>query len=221
MKRLFESMTRLAAVLAAPGFLCATAALLRAQTLEITSPADGTVVNPGQTFAVTVSASGANFQMVVVIGQDPIGDSQWLTAPPYHFSIRIPSRISPRRYTLTADGATTPGQGATSPPIWIDVERPDAPVSVKVDPSLLIMRVGDPGYLFANATYADGTTEDVSQSTLTRWSSDSPNVASVTDDGRVTATGSGSARITVENGGRRAVVTVTVTDRKPAGEPKR
>jgi hypothetical protein len=61
------------------------------QTLQITSPADGTVVNPGQVAPVTVGTSNANFDMVIVVANSPIPDSEVSTAPPYKFSIQIPS----------------------------------------------------------------------------------------------------------------------------------
>ena len=55
---------------------------LAAQSLQITSPTGGTVVNPGQSLTVNVVASGT-FQEVVVIGQSPFGNSeQALNAAP-------------------------------------------------------------------------------------------------------------------------------------------
>jgi uncharacterized protein YjdB len=214
MKRLLELTNLTAAVLALP----LAAAALCAQTVRITSPADGAVVKPGESLAVTVATSGATFRMVAVIGENPIGFSQVLTAPPYRFSVRIPSHISPRRYSLTAVGNIAPGQNSTSDPISIDVERPDAPVSVSAEPSFLRLEVGGRGYLRLIATYGDTSTADIGQSTLTTCSSDSVDVATVTNDGRVVAAGPGSARITVENGGQTTVVPVTVEDRRPVRE---
>ena len=200
MKGLLELTTKTGQVLGLVLILGAAATAVRAQTVRITSPADGTLVKPGETLAVTVATSGS-FRMMVVIGQDPIGFTGPLMAPPYRFSVQIPSHISPRRYTLTAVGAIEAGKGTTSDPISIDVERPDAPVSLTVEPSFLRLEVGGRGYLRLVATYADTSTADIGQSTLTTCSSDSPDVATVTNDGRVVAAGPGFAKITVENGG--------------------
>ena len=76
--------------------LYASGSSLRAQTLQITSPAGGTIVNPGQVVTVTVTASSA-FQEVIVVGGDPIGFSDSLASPPYQFSIHIPPEIRPQR----------------------------------------------------------------------------------------------------------------------------
>jgi uncharacterized protein YjdB len=197
------------------------ASSLPAQTLRITSPADGTVVKPGETLAVTVAASGAPFRVVVLVGYDPIGTMMPLMAPPYRFSVPIPSTIRPGRYLLTAIGSVRPDEdhNVQSDPVSIDVERPDAPVSIRTEPSSLSLEVGGPGYLRLVATYADSSEVDIGRSTLTACTSDSPDVATTTNDGRVVATGAGSAKITVENGGQTAIVPVTVTARRPAPRP--
>jgi len=62
--------------------------------LQITSPAEGTVVNPGQTVAVVVSPiSGTAFSMVTLNAQRPLPSGQTLTSPPFHFSVVIPANI--------------------------------------------------------------------------------------------------------------------------------
>src|SRR5579864_7286671 len=90
---------------------CAFTGLLVAQpSLRITSPAEGTVVRPGDSLTMTVEASppGA-FQLVFVGGSEPISYSkEKLTSPPYRFTIQIPSRIRPDKYALTAAGFTSP-----------------------------------------------------------------------------------------------------------------
>jgi hypothetical protein len=211
MKRVLGLAARLAAIPVPILMVCTLTTALRAQpSLRITSPADGTVVRAGQTLTVTVVASGARFQQVIIISQDPIGFSRPLMAPPYEFPIEIPADISPRRYWLTADGATAPGEGVRSDSISIVVERPDPPARLSAEPSLLEMRVNDPGFLRVIATYADGSTADVSQSATTVYSSDSADIVKVTNDGRVTAVGPGSAKITIRNRGAAVVVPVTV-----------
>src|SRR5687767_15211465 len=89
--------------------------LLSAQlSLQITTPANKTIVRPGQSLAVQVSATGGTFQQVVILAGHPLHSSQILTAPPYNFTIQIPTNASPGTYSLTASGAIAPGQGTES-----------------------------------------------------------------------------------------------------------
>jgi hypothetical protein len=106
--------------------------------LRITAPADRTVVRPGQTITVTVAPSGGTFSQVTVLVTDPIKVSPEVrAAPPYEFTLAIPLNIQARAYAVTALGVIAPGQGAKSEPIDIVVDRSEAPVSVRVEPSVL------------------------------------------------------------------------------------
>ena len=136
--------------------LCFSLVSLAAQSLQITSPASGTVANPGQTLTVSVAASGGTFQQVYILGQDPIPISQPLSSPPYQFTIQVPTNIRPDRYTLTAGGFTSPGQGFDSDPIDIDIERPDNPISIRVEPSILELTPGETGGLRIIGLFNDG-----------------------------------------------------------------
>ena len=72
---------------------CLAAATLAAQSLQITSPAGGSVVASGQTLTVTVTASGT-FQYVTLLLQNPLPSAQVLTSPPYQFSIQLPNTLA-------------------------------------------------------------------------------------------------------------------------------
>jgi Bacterial Ig domain len=75
-----------------------SAACLFAQaTLQITTPTDGTVVNPGQKVVVNVSATGGPFTGVGLIAPGNLTSTQALTAPPYQFSFTVPSSAQIRR----------------------------------------------------------------------------------------------------------------------------
>lgn len=191
---------------------CALTGLLVAQpSLRITSPAAGTIVHPGQSLTVTVEATSARaFQQVIVIGGDPIGFSRPLTAPPYRFTIQIPSKIDPGRYLLTADGATAPGQGTMSDPIEIVVERPDSPVRLRVEPSILDLSLSQKGYLRVVGEFADGMTTDLTKSSRVAFASTTPTVATVQAQGIVTALAPGSAKVIVTCETARVEVQVTV-----------
>ncbi len=149
--------------------------------------------------------------------ENPIGYIKILFAAPYRFPVEIPSRITLRRYPVIALDVQK-GKEGSGAEIFIDVERPDLPTKLEVEPSVLVRAAaGSTSYLSAYATYTDGDREEVTISTLTRWSSDSPDVATVTQAGYVTAVRPGSAKIFVQNGGQTAIVPVTVSKARTAG----
>jgi hypothetical protein len=158
-------------VLPSAMLFCVYTPLVIAQSLQIASPADGTTVNPGQSIAVTVNASGT-FQQVMILGSHPIGITAPLSTPPYQFTVQIPTDIEPGLYSLTADGFTKPGNAVYSNPININVERPDAPVSLSVSPSIFeFSTVAQQGFVAVVGTFSDGTTADLTNSMLTNFSS--------------------------------------------------
>src|ERR1700683_5811301 len=68
-------------------FAAANGLLARA-TLRITSPTNAAIVQPGETVLIDMSVSCDVLTGAVIAAQDPIKDSQVLTAPPYRFSIK-------------------------------------------------------------------------------------------------------------------------------------
>jgi hypothetical protein len=201
--------TKRPASLWGPIFVCLSISTISAQTLQITSPTNGAVVRPGQTVTVTVADSPVGaFQEVIVVGQNPIGFSQVLTAPPYQFSILIPPDISPRRYTITADGTIALGQGVSSDPITLAVERAEIPTSLYAEPSVLDFELaGDNCPLRVVGVYADGSQTDITESLNTTYASNDPSIATVSSTGIVTAIGPGTTRIVI-NGSYSVQVTV-------------
>ena len=174
-------------------------ASLRAQaTIQITSATEGTVVHPGDT-VVTVSASGATFAEMIIFGEDPIGVSQILAVSPYEFSIQIPTSITPGLYSLTASGAISPGNGIESNPISIDIERPDQPSSISVEPTSLVLTVGERTGVRVIGTYSDDSTAVLTESTQTTYASQNPDIVTVSADGFATALAPGSTQITINN----------------------
>lgn len=188
----------------------ALASLAPAQTVQITSPSTGTVVNPGQTLTVTVAVSGATLIHAFAAGDTPIGFSQDLTSPPYQFNIQIPTGIKARSYVLTAAGVDALGNLYNSSPVAIDVERTDDPVSIGVNLSSLNKVIGDTAYLRVSATYSDASVLDVTESSLVSYASDTTAVATVDNVGRVTAVGPGSANITITYGTLSSTVPIVV-----------
>jgi len=187
----------IARLCAALGVVASLGASLQAQVLEISSPENGTVVNPGHVVGVTVSATGALVTDVAIIGWDPIGFSRVLTSPPYLFDIEIPLTITPGKYQLTAMGKAESGALIQSEPVMIDVERPDLPQKIAAGLRQLDLTVGAQLPISVTGTYADGSIVDLDKSTQTTFVSQNPAVATVTDEGFVTAVAPGSTEIVI------------------------
>ena len=192
-------------------------ASLSAQTVQIVSPAEGTVFHPGQTRVVTVDATPLAFKTVIVAGDLPLGFSQILTAPPYRFRMQIPLDTVPGPYTLMATGVTHADTAIDSEPITVAIEWPDSPRQLKPDLSTLSFDyIGDYVALVVDGVFADGSKVDLTRSTLTTWASSNPAVATVDAQGVVTAVGHGSAKITITNQNATTVIPVTVAkERRP------
>jgi hypothetical protein len=180
----------------------------RAQSvLTITSPADRAIVHPGETIAIYLSVSGSPLTAAMIVPQDPIMSVAVLTAPPYRFSIAIPAQIRPGLYTLTAEGASASSAILFSDPISIDVERPDDPQKIITNFRSFELPVGMQSGIQVSGTYPDGSVVDLSRSTRTRYVSQSPDIATVTNEGLVTGVAPGSTRVLV-NGTLSVSVTV-------------
>lgn len=183
-----------------------TAALAQAQPLlRIISPADGAVVEPGDTVAFKVEATG-NVTDVFVGGENPLPWSEPRSSPLYEFTIKIPKTVSLRRYYFAALGHLT-GKMVTSEKITLDIQRKERPVSTDVQPRTLRLAVGETGYLGVTGTYPDGSISDITEETTTEYLPKSPEVVTVKRDGRVTAVGPGKTQIVI-NGD--CIVQVTV-----------
>jgi hypothetical protein len=187
------------AVLFIAGLLLPAVPLRAQPALQITSPANGAAVEPGQTLNITVAASGATFQMVVVLGTKPLGTSQGLAAPPYQFSIQVPTNIPLGTYYLTAEGVIGPGQGVYSGQISVNVVEGGTPTLTSAPSIMNLAFVGDQAPLQITGTFPTGSALDVTKASNTTYVSGSPSIATVSTYGMVTATGPGSTYITVNN----------------------
>src|SRR5258706_11885769 len=169
--------------------------------LQITSPSDGSVVAPGQTISVSVSSpSNTAFKQVFVIGEQPLPNSSMATSAPASFSILIPQGTRPGKYMLTAWGTTTANQLQASS-ITVDVERTDLPTSLTTNKTQISLRSeGQPLPLRISGKFADGSVVDVTASSNLAYTSSNTSVATVNNNGVVTAITAGSASITATYG---------------------
>jgi hypothetical protein len=202
--------------------LCPLAPSLLAQpSLRITSPADGTVVHPGESLKVTVEVSppGAFTELLLIAG-DPIGMFTE-AGPPHEYVVPIPKIIAPGQYTLGVLGKPRPGlrmgvNQAFSKPITILVERTDEPTRLEVFPRSINFEPGREGALQVTGVFADGQKVDLRLSTKTTYTSDNPRVVTVRPNSVVNALAPGSAKITVSNG--KAKVEIPVVVSAPRGQ---
>jgi hypothetical protein len=173
--------------------------ILRGQQplLQITSPGNGAIVNPGQNLTIGIaSPAGAAFAQVDVIGQNPIGSSDVATSVPAQFTISIPSDIALGKYLLTAEGTTVGGQDAKSTSVTVDVERADLPIGIS--PSMSTIAFATPTQttpLPIFATFSDGTVLDASRSSYLTYTSSNIQVVTVDGNGIVTAVCAGTSSI--------------------------
>jgi hypothetical protein len=98
-------------------------------SIKVTSPAEGAIVNPGQTLTITVAVSGGAFDEVAARAPWDPSISKSLTSPPYQFTFTIPSTTTPGVVAVAAMGHTS-ARMVFAVPVAVDVERPDSPVSV-------------------------------------------------------------------------------------------
>lgn len=188
--------------------------------LQITSPANGSTINSGQTLSVTVSSpAGQTFQQVALIGPDPIGFNTSSTSMPAQFSIPIPPDADAGPCTLTANGVTQSGQQAVSAPVQIDIERSDPPAALSTldSSSVVLESMGEQVHSTVLAHFADGSIVDVTRSTLVSFASSNTAVATVDSSGAITAQSVGSAMINVTYtlGSQSLQVPIPVTVKAP------
>jgi hypothetical protein len=188
-----------------------------AKSLEIMSPANGSVISPGQTLVVALSSPDKSaFLGVSVIGEGNIGSADAVRSLPAQVSLTIPARIELRKYALTAFGVTTGGR-EVSTMIEIDVERPDMPQSIFGELRQLIFGAeGETGSIDLMARFADGSVLTVRESSKVAYTTSDPGVATVGSTGIVTAIAEGEADITATYGRAAAGISLRIPVSVPA-----
>lgn len=193
-------------------------AILEAQqvppVLEIVSPANGTVVTPGAPLTVLVTVSeGIDFLAVALIGEGmgsyyPTGG----TALNFSFTFNVPNIfVGPKQ--LTAVGVDEHGHLIFSTSVTVDIEPTAALIDLDVTPTLVAFEyAGEQLPLTVSGTYEDGTTFDLTHSSLVQYSSTDSTVATVDPSGLVTAVGQGQiGTTTIRISGQSRTVSVPVS----------
>jgi hypothetical protein len=185
--------------------------------LQITSPANGTVVAPGQPISITVVAlTNTPFVQISVIS--PLGGTAIANSLPAQLSMNVPEDVALRQYGLTATGGTSYGQILYSNQVTIDVERPDLPTSLRAEPDSIFFsdQSGDEP-LTVYGIFSDGSHPEVTQSSKVTFASSNPAIATVDGNGTVKPVSQGTATITAtySQAGNNVIVAVPVKVPKP------
>ena len=158
------------------------------------------MVHPGETVVIAVMAD-PSVSNVAIIGQDPLGFSQRTNGQSSQFLLTIPSNTTIGAYDVSATGTGSDGSLVASPPISLQVDTPESRFNMQTEPSVL--RFDAPGEampLHVIGKFANGSKMDMTHSTQMSYSSQNPRIATVDDQGIVTAVAPGSTRIVINNG---------------------
>lgn len=169
------------------------------QQVAITSPANGSVFAPGATINVTATVTGGNVVGVKVGAQDMGMTAYQLTAP-YTLSLAVPSEVvGPRN--LVAVGLIANETIVFSPPVTVDIEPTAVPTAINFQQSLIAFGyVGQQQRVGVTATFADGSTLDISKSTQLTLTSGNGSLVSVGSAGLLTGLAPGNTTVTAAYG---------------------
>jgi hypothetical protein len=133
-----------------------------------------------------------------------------VSAPPYSFTLTVPSDvICPRK--LTALGITSPENGIFSSPVVIDSETAATATALSLNiGKISFRRAGQQMHLNVTGSFDDGTSLDVTASSLISYGSADSTVATIDANGLVTAAGAGKTTLNVKYGNVSAQVQVSV-----------
>jgi hypothetical protein len=167
-------------------------------TLQIVAPADGVVVQPGQTISVTVTATGRiPITRAAVIGEGPVGVSTVAASLPFEFVLTVNGDAAPGKYLLIAIGRGETGPEIYSEPIAVAVETASMPVALVAEPPDLVFEsLGQQIPVRVLGRFADGSIRNLTQSSHVRFFGYS-SVAVIDSSGTVTAGLAGSTALAV------------------------
>jgi len=177
---------------------CAVGEARAQNLLQITSPADGTVVQQGTTISVTFSADSSVSN--IALQAEFLGGFVGQTSAAGTFTLTIPSTTPIEEYQVYVIG-TAGGQLVASPPISLIVDTPLSIGAIQTEPrTLQFDSAGDVLPLSVTGTLSDGSSALVTHSPKISFSSNNQNVATVDSRGNVTAVGPGSTFIVITGG---------------------
>ncbi len=186
-----------------------------ASGITIVSPASGTTVSPGTSVHVIVQVDPSVNPNTVLVATGGLATAYLsLSTAPYEGDLVVPSNFT-GPLTVMALVRTNSSTIVEGPSITVNVAPADSPKSIEL-PGVVHLHVPGPNPDGARALtvmgdYADGSRRKISAGALgTTYSTSNPTVVTADVDGVLTATGSGIAYVTVQNGAARSETEVIV-----------
>lgn len=206
----------------APGTAILTATVRGVSASFLLTVSQATISSLTVSPAAPSIASGLNTQFSVIgtfsdsSTQNLTDDVVWVSSAPGVASVSNAAGSKGRAQGLAVGTATISASfGGVSDNALLTVTAPVAQ-SLAIAPASVNLTVGESKNLVATATFSDGTTQNVTATTV--WTSGAAAIATVgdsaADKGKVTGVANGSATITALYGGLPAAsATVTVADK--------
>jgi len=179
--------------------------------LRIVSPADGTVVEPGQPLRVMVEPEPGVTPIAVALISPSI--FTFTQQPPFTFTVTFPPDAPLGPQTLVADGRDTRGR-ALRATITLDVEISRPVTSIRVEPVKIGFSSSWQEQLSVKGVFTDGQVRTITKSRETLYTSANAQVAKVSHEGLVEPVDNGSTTITVTYKDKSVTVPVKVELKK-------
>jgi hypothetical protein len=192
-----------------------------ANELTISQPASGVVLKPGDRIGVTVQQSPSLPRLYFTSGVGLLVNGPFLMSSPtgydpYTFTISVLTNAQPGDYKLVATGSRAGTASVYTPGIDLVVQAQGLQsIIVPINP-VALNYIGAMWLINIEGLAADGTIMSM-PSTQCSYQSDNSTIASVSTTGVVSASGVGTASISISCQGLTATVSVTVL-RGPRGD---
>ena len=193
--------------------------------VRIVSPASGVLVEPGATLPVVVEVTEAGHEFVTAVvfiapdGGDVVTTIEKRKKQRLEVSLRVPqTQLGPHNleaYLVTDESGLAKADKKPpivyASPVTINVETSRAVTALEVGSKGISFRfAGGQRTIWVNGTFEGGDKLSITDSSKTVFASANPNVAAVSGNGTVTATGGGSTIITVRYETQAVQIPVTV-----------
>ncbi len=184
--------------------------------IRVIPPLDGATLEPGAQATVVVEPEGPTpLREVVIVTR---GAAQRILAAPFQFTFRAPQALG--RYELGVTAQDEKGH-LFDAELTYSVETATPVTSIRVKSTVFgqpasvdFFGANDREHLDVEGTFADGMTREITKSREIRFTSNNPQVVTVTPEGLVEAVEPGKTTITVTYKDKTTTVPVTVKFRK-------
>ena len=179
-------------------------------SVAITSPTNGTIVQPGAVVAVQATAGGDVTRLVFTAGSRCMNDySESTNVASATFTYQVPSNAcGPVNFTVR--GFDTNGF-ITNAAVSIDVQPLAGLMALIADDNNLCMATGEYAAINVSGMYLDFSYRDLTFHPDTLYLSGNPAVAQVTASGLIKGVAEGATSLTIMHNGTPVLMPVTIT----------